>query len=243
MTRKLLHLLYQPYKWLVLVPIFGLSTGFFGTLAVVLAVVVNPRFGSVVCGTAWSRLNAWLTPISVTVEGREHVDPEQSYVVVANHQSGYDIFVLYGWLGMDFKWVMKHELRKVPALGIGCEKLDHVFIDRSNTEAAIRTLDEAKERIRDGTSVIFFPEGTRSEDGNLLPFKKGAFRMAIDLGLPILPVTLVGTREIMPPKTMDVFPGKARLIFHPPVDAAGTDPADLGPLMAEVKATVASGLG
>ena len=240
--RKLLYLLYEPYKWLILVPVFAASTVAFAALAIVLAMVVSPRAGSVICGTAWARLNAWLTPMLVTVIGRERVDREQSYVIAANHQSGYDVFLLYGWLGLDFKWVMKHELRKVPALGIGCEKLEHVFIDRSNTEAAIHTLETAKERIRDGTSVVFFPEGTRSPDGKLLPFKKGAFRMAMDLGLPILPVTIDGTRDVMPPKTLRVFPGRARLIFHPPVDVTGLDTGDLKPLMRQVKATIESGL-
>ena len=156
--RKFLQLLYQPYKWLILVPIFALSTALFAALAITLAMVFSPRFGSVVCGTAWARLNAYLTPIRVTVRGRELIDPKRSYVIAVNHQSGYDVFVLYGWLGLDFKWVMKHELRQVPALGISCEKLEHVFIDRTDTESAIRSINAAKERIRGGTSVLFFPE-------------------------------------------------------------------------------------
>ncbi len=240
--RKILYLLYVPYKWLILVPVFTVSTAFFAGLAIFLAIVVNPRFGSVVSGTGWARLNAWLTPMLVTVAGRGQVDPKQSYVIVANHQSSYDVFVLYGWLGMDFKWVMKHELRKFPALGVSCEKLEHVFIDRSNTDAAIRSIEAAKERIRGGTSVVFFPEGTRSLNGKLLPFKKGAFRMALDLGLPILPVTLTGTREIMPPRTLRVFPGKASLIFHPPIAIDGLGRADVRQLMQRAKTAIESGL-
>ncbi len=239
--RRLLYILYQPYKWLVMVPVFGLSTFFFGSLAAVLAVAVNPRFGSVVSGTGWSRLNAFLTPMKVTVVGREHVVPGQSYVVVANHQSGYDIYVVYGWLKLDFKWVLKAELRKVPGLGIGCEKLGHIYVDRSNTQAAVRSINAAKERLVGGTSVVFFPEGTRSEDGRLLPFKKGAFRLALDLGLPILPVTITGTREILPPNTMKLFPGRAKLIFHPPLDV-GPYGGDLPALMRDVRAIVESGL-
>ncbi len=239
---QLLYLLYLPYKWLFLLPVFVLATGFFATLAVVLALVAGPRIGSLVGGTGWARLMAFLTPMWVTVEGREHVDDEQSYVVVANHQSSYDIFVVYGWLGMDFKWVMKAELRKWPALGFACETLKHVFVDRSDTAAAIRSIHQARERIREGTSVVFFPEGTRSMSGQLLPFKKGAFRMAIDLGLPILPVTIAGSRDVMPARTLKLFPGGARLIFHPPIDAAGYDQGDLRELMAEVKAAVASAL-
>lgn len=242
MLRKTLYLLYQPYKWLVVVPVFGISTLFFGCLAAVLATLLSPRIGSVVSGTAWSRLNAFLTPMLVTVVGRERMDPQQSYVIVANHQSGYDIYVLYGWLGVDFKWVLKQELRKAPGLGIGCEKLGHIYVDRSDTDAAIRSIEIAKERIAGGTSVVFFAEGTRSEDGQLLPFKKGAFRMAIDLGLPILPVTIAGTREIQPPNTMDVFPGRARLIIHQPIAIAGYDRSNMRQLIDRTRSAIASGL-
>ncbi len=242
MWRKILYLLYQPYKWLILVPVFTVATAFCAALAIFLAIVVSPRFGSIVSGTAWARLNAFLTPMRVTVIGREHLDPRRSYVIAANHQSSYDIFVLYGWLGVDFKWVMKQELRKFPALGISCEKLGHIFVDRSDTEAAIRSIEAAKERVRDGTSVVFFPEGTRSKDGRLQPFKKGAFRMAIDLDLPILPVTLAGTHEIMPARTLRVFPGKAQLIFHPPIEIAGDDRAEVRRLMAETRAAIESAL-
>ncbi len=239
---KILYLLYLPYKWLILVPMIAVSTAFFAALAITLATVVSPRAGSTVGGTAWARLIAWLTPMWVTVVGRELVDHRQSYVIVANHLSIYDIFVLYGWLGLDFKWVLKQELRKMPALGISCEKLGHVFVDRSDAEAATRSINAAKQRVGNGTSVVFFAEGTRSGDGNLQRFKKGAFRMAIALGLPILPVTITGTREIMPPQTLRVFPGRAGRIFHPPVDIAGLGRLDVGPLTRRVRAMIESGL-
>ncbi len=240
--RKLLYILYQPYKWLVMVPVFAVSTVFFGTLAAVLAILVSPKIGSVVSGWSWSRLNAFLTPMWVTVVGRENIDPKRSYIVVANHQSGYDIYVLYGWLGIDFKWVLKQELRNVPGLGIGCEKLGHIYVDRSRTEAALRSIEEAKKRITPGISVIFFAEGTRSVDGKLLPFKKGAFRMAIDLGLPILPVTITGTPQILPPDTMKLFPGKAKLIIHPEIDITGYDRSNMRALIQQTRAAIESGL-
>ncbi len=240
--RKILYILYQPYKWLIMVPIAGVSTVFFGFLAAISAILVGPRFGSRISGMPWARLNAFLTPMRVTVAGREQIDPEQSYVIVANHQSPYDIYVLYGWLGIDFKWVLKQELRKVPGLGIGCEKLGHIYVDRSNSHAAIRSLQAAKERITRGTSVIFFAEGTFSKGPELLAFKKGAFRMALDLGLPILPVTIVGTREIQPGGTWKLFPGRAKLIVHEPVEITGYERGKVSVLIQEVRATVQSGL-
>jgi 1-acyl-sn-glycerol-3-phosphate acyltransferase len=185
---------------------------------------------------------AWVTPMRVQVEGREHIDPTQSYVLVSNHQSQYDIFVLYGWLGVDFKWVMKKELRNVLGIGVACERLGHIYIDRSNRAAAVATLERAKNTITDGTSVVFFPEGTRSRSGKLKPFKKGAFRMALDLGLPILPLTIVGTRDVLPAGTSDLMPGSARLVIHPPVPVKGRTVEDCDRLSAEVRAVIASSL-
>jgi 1-acyl-sn-glycerol-3-phosphate acyltransferase len=240
--RRLLWLLYQPYKLLVFVPLLMLSTAFFGGLVLVLLMILDARRVSFVCGVGWARLNAWLTPMLVRVSGRENIDPKQSYVVVSNHQSHYDVLVLYGWLGVDFKWVMKQELRKVPGLGAACEALGHIFIDRSSRNAAVATIEAAKNRITGGTSVVFFPEGTRSRDGQLGAFKKGAFRMACDLGVPILPVTILGTRTILPPETKDLFPGRARMIIHPPVPVDDSDDEDLTALIERVRTVISAPL-
>ncbi len=241
--KKILHVLYQPYKWLIFMPYLAMSTMFFGSLSIILVVITNPKITSFICGALWSRLNGYITPIRVKNSGRENIDKKQSYVIVSNHQSQYDIFVLYGWLGMDFKWVMKQELRKVPGLGIGCEKMGHIFIDRSNHERALASLNEAKKKIVNGTSVIFFPEGTRSRDGIMGTFKKGAFKMAIDLGLPVLPITIIGTKDILPSDTIDLFPGTAKMIIHKPIDTSGYNDENLELLMKRTHDIIKSGLG
>ena len=240
--KKILWTLYQPYKWLIFVPYLAVSTLFFGSLTVILVVITNPRITSFICGTIWARLNGYLTPMQVKVTGRHHVDERRSYVIVANHQSQFDIFVVYGWLGVDFKWVMKQELRKIPGIGIGCEKVGHIFIDRSNHEKALASLQAAKEKIVNGTSVIFFPEGTRSKDGSLGTFKKGAFKMAIDLSLPILPITIKGTKEILPPSSIDLFPGKVQMIIHEPIDTEAFTDDNLDDLMNLTRRVIESGL-
>ena len=237
--KKLLRILYQPYKWLVFGPFLVCTTFILGPLAVGCAALAGPKIAGIF-GVVWARLNSWATPMLVQVAGRENIDKTQSYVIVSNHQSQYDIFVLYGWLGIDFKWVMKQELRRVPALGVACEKIGHIFIDRSNTAAALRSLDEAKSKVVNGTSVIFFPEGTRSRNVQLGRFKKGAFRMALDLGIPILPVTISGTRDILPTQSIDLFPGRARMTIHPPVDISGYDPENLKALMEKTRDMIAS---
>lgn len=241
--RKITRRLYQPYKWLVLAPVIMLSTLVFGLLAIVLMFFMKPKFPSILCGTLWAKINAWFTPVWVTVKGRENMDEEKSYVIASNHQSQYDILVLYGWLGVDFKWVMKKELRKVPIIGIACEKLGHIFIDRSNRKAAIATINDAKKKIRDGTSVLFFPEGTRSRTSRMLPFKKGAFKMALDLNLPVLPITIVGTRDILRPDSIDIFPGKVEMIIHEPVAIEGFSDDTIEKLMEEVRQTIQEPLG
>jgi len=233
---------YQPYKYLVVMPVLLLATAFFATLALVLGLFTSARTTSGLAGVGWAKVMAWVTPLRVEVEGRENIDPHQSYVLVSNHQSQYDIFVLYGWLGVDFKWVMKQELRKVPGIGVACERLGHIFIDRSNHAAAVATLEAAKTKIVDGTSVIFFPEGTRSLDGRLLRFKRGAFRMALDLGLPILPLTVTGTRDVLPAGTSDLMPGSARLIIHQAISIEGVTVKDCQELSDWVREVIASSL-
>ena len=233
--------LYQPWKVLVFAPLLVASTVFFGLLVLVLLPFLPPATVSRLCGGGWARFNAFMTPMRVRVRGRELLDPNQSYVLVCNHQSHFDVFVLYGWLGVDFKWVMKAELRRVPVLGGACARLGHVFIDRSNHAAAVATLEAAKDRIRDGTSVLFFPEGTRSRSGELGAFKKGAFRMALDLGLPILPMAIRGTRDVLPARGLDLRPGRATLTIHPPIGIDGCTADDLPELMRRTRTAIESG--
>lgn len=240
--RGLFWLLYQPYKWLVFAPVVVVITLVLAGVTLVLRPVLGARTVSRLTGVSWARLISWCTPMKVRVEGRDNVDPEQSYVLACNHQSHYDVLVLYGWLGVDFKWVMKQELRHIPGLGPACASLGHIFIDRSDHQAALRSLEEAKRRIVNGTSVMFFPEGTRSPNGRLLRFKRGAFRMALDLGLPILPLTINGTRDVLPARSVDLTPGAARLVIHPPIPTEGLENADLPELMNTTKESIASSL-
>jgi len=216
--RKVLYILYQPYKWLFFFPFLFINTIFFGIVAVLVSSLVNQRVGSYWGGVVWSRLNSWLTPMFVKVIGRENVDSTKSYIIVSNHLSYYDIFLVYGWLGIDIKWLMKKELKKLPGIGFGSKKVGHIFIDRSNAKKAFESLNEAKRRLVDGTSVVIFPEGTRSKDGELGEFKRGAFKIAFDLGLPILPITIKGTNRILPANSIDLFPGSASLTIHKPID-------------------------
>ncbi len=165
----------------------------------------------------WGRLNLALSGVSTSVIGDEFIDENQPYIVMANHQSHYDVFALIGYLPLPLKWVMKMELRKIPIFGIACEKAGQIYIDRGNSEKARKSLEAAGEKIRAGSSVVFFPEGTRSPDGRLQPFKKGGFVMALEAGVPILPVTVVGGRKILPKKSLRILPGSMKIIIHDPI--------------------------
>lgn len=234
--KKILYIIYQPYKWLFFLFLI-LNTLFFSVLAILLSLIVNQKVGGY-CGPAWARLNAFFTPILVTVEGKEKIKKNTSYIVVPNHQSHYDIFLLYGWLGVYIRWVMKMELGKIPVFGYCCKTMGHIFIDRSSTESAIASLNAAKEKLSDGSSIIMFPEGTRNSSNEMLPFKKGAFRMAIDLGLPLLPITILDTKDIIPTKTLNLMPGKAKMIIHDPIDVSKYTIDDLEKLMADTRAII-----
>lgn len=242
MGRKLLYIVYQPYKWLFFIPFLALNTVLFGIIAVLVSWLVNQRIGSYFGGVVWSRLNAILTPMLVKVDGRNHVDSKTSYVVISNHQSLYDIFLIYGWLGIDIKWVMKKELGKIPGIGFGSRKVGHIFLDRSNSRVALESLKEAKKKLVNGTSVVIFPEGTRSKDGQIGNFKKGAFKLALDLNLPVLPVTITGTRKILPTGTINLLPGKVRMIIHNPIDIAQYNEESMQDLMLAAKKIIASPL-
>lgn len=208
--------LFQPYKLLIYLPILVLTTNLFAGLIIILIGLGLTRLARKV-PVLWARANVVGSLSKVKVSGHHHINPQQSYVVVANHRSQFDIFAIYGWLGIDFRWVMKQELRKVPALGIACEKLGHVFVDRSDSQKAQASIAKAKTEIRDGTSIFFFPEGTRSDRQDMLPFKRGAFKLAKELGLPILPITINGSGKILPNKTLNLMPGTVQMIIHPAI--------------------------
>ncbi|HPD65211.1 MAG TPA: lysophospholipid acyltransferase family protein [Bacteroidia bacterium] len=216
--RKLLFVLYQPYKWLFFIPVSFLITFFWGTGAVIFSYFLKPAVVSKIFGVSWAQIILFLTPVKTKIYGRNNIQKNKSYVIIANHSSQYDILLLYAKLGVDFKWVMKKELRAIPGLGAACERMEHIFIDRSTPLGALDTIEKAKKRIVNGTSVIFFPEGTRSRNGEISSFRRGAFKFAFDLGLPILPVTISGTYNVLPPKSWNVRPGTISLHIHPPID-------------------------
>lgn len=236
---SLWYWLYQPYKWLVFLPLMIVASIVFAILSALLALIISPRVGNFT-GHCWARVACWLTPVLAFVEGKENIEKRKSYIIVANHQTGWDIFLLYGYLPIDFRWLMKKELRKVPFIGYASEKVGHIFIDRSSPRAAIKSLEEAKGKLVNGNSVVIFPEGTRSRGKEMRPFKKGAFKLAFELDLDILPVTIVNSYKIKRKGFFNIVPARAGLVIHPAIKTSSYQ-NNLEDIMRDVRQVLESG--
>ena len=177
-------------------------------------------------GKFWSRLNIYLGFCRVKVRGEEHVDPEKAYIVVSNHQSFFDVCALIGYLPLQLRWVVKAEIRKMPVFGYALQRMGHIYVDRVRGDSIRRSIEKAAQKIKEKTSVVFFPEGTRSEDGKLLKFRKGGFMLAQKSGCPILPITINGSRFVLPKNTLDLMPGKIEIRIHRPMASSGAPALD-----------------
>ena len=169
----------------------------------------------------WARMLLWLTSTRVDVIGKENVLMEKPQIFMANHQSDFDILIVLAHIPGQFRWIAKKELFKIPIFGKAMRNAGYIEIDRQNHEKALKSLDEAAQKIREGKSVVTFPEGTRSRDGKIRPFKQGMFHLAIQAGVPIVPISIIGAHEIMPKRTLKVKPGRIRMVIDRPVDVSG----------------------
>lgn len=173
----------------------------------------------------WARLFCYLLFIPVTITGQEHIQPQQSYVFVSNHQSMYDVFVIYGWLPVIFKWLMKAELKHTPFVGWACQAAGHIFVERKSVVNAMNSLKEVEQRLTNGICTVIFPEGTRTSNGEVGRFKRGAFQIAIDLHLPVVPISLTGCYEVMDRHALLVTRHPITMHIGEPIylDQLGTD--------------------
>ncbi len=167
----------------------------------------------------WSQVLIWAGGATLKVEGREHLDPKRPTIYICNHQSTLDAPVLFKSLWpVPFRYVSKHTLKYVPVTGWYLMVAGYIFINRSNRRKAVATLDAAAQRIRAGTSIVVFPEGTRSETGEILPFKKGPFALATKAKVAICPVTIEGSGKVMPKNSWRITPGLVKVKIGAPID-------------------------
>jgi 1-acyl-sn-glycerol-3-phosphate acyltransferase len=205
------------YQWFILLPISAIATILTAVSTIILSYTTKNITVKSIPAKWWSKFMCYASFISVSVEGLDNLKQNQSYIIVANHQSMFDIWLVYGWLGRPFSWVMKKELRKIPFVGLACEKVGHIFVDRSNAIEAKKSIQAAEQKLQNGNCVVIFPEGTRTKDGKVGSFKRGAFNMASDLQLPIVPISIIGAYERMSRYDWQVTPGKLKMKIHEPI--------------------------
>ncbi|HEY7471377.1 MAG TPA: lysophospholipid acyltransferase family protein [Gemmatimonadota bacterium] len=190
----------------------------------------------------WTILRA--SNVKLTADGLENVEAGRSYIVMANHRSMYDIPVLHYLLGhgRDLRWIAKQELQHVPFFGWAYRLSRHVAIDRENRAAAIETLRRAAAESRGGVTFVIMPEGTRNTGEGLLPFKKGGFHLALDTGLPLLPVAIAGSDKLMRKGSWYILPGAIHVSVRAVIETANLDRGDIDGLIERVRAAIAAAL-
>ncbi|HSB08821.1 MAG TPA: lysophospholipid acyltransferase family protein [Blastocatellia bacterium] len=181
--------------------------------------------------------------VQVAVNGLERLDPNQTYIFTPNHQSLIEVPLWVAYLGRNIAYLGKKEVFKYPIFGYGIRLVGVVPVDRSNSAAAVESAKLATENLKRGKSYVVYPEGTRSKDGGLLPFKKGAFMMAIDAGVPVVPITISGATKIMPKGQIKIFPSTVRVTIHEPISTVGYSKDNIGELMEKTREKVFSALG
>ena len=219
------------FAWVILV----ISTILLGTIAILLSLFDPSGNLPHLVARLWGKIQLATAGAIVEVQGLDHIDPRRSYILVANHQSTFDIFAFLGYLPIQFRWIAKAELFRAPFMGWAMSRTGYIPLERESPKKAYRSMLQAAEKIKNGVSVIIFPEGTRSLDGNLQPFKKGLFVIALKSQAPILPMTICGTRKIMPKGEWRIHPGKVRILMDPPIETAGLSAGQEGELSARVR--------
>lgn len=209
--------LFRFYQWVIAGPIFIILTFLTAFSTAFGSMLFGGKIWGYYPGRIWAKCVCFIWGVKVKVKGRENIDKNTSYVFVANHQSAFDIWVIYGYLNHNFKWLMKKGLRKVFMVGYACYKGGHVFVDDKSIAGIKETIAGAEDRLKDGMSVVIFPEGSRTWDGHMRPFKRGAFMLASEFKLPVVPITIDGAYKAMPRTTYNVTPTTITMTIHKPI--------------------------
>lgn len=198
------------------------------------------RMGRVVHHYArlWGKVALLANRVKVKVDGVDRLNGKGPYIFMSNHQGSYDIFALLGHLPYQFKWLAKKELFSIPFFGWTMAAAGYIRIDREGTRQTVEAMNEAAQKIREGMSVVIFPEGSRSTDGSIQPFKKGGFTLAMKAKVPIVPISISGSRDIMPKNKLTAVPGEIRILIGHPIETQFYSSKDREPLMKKVRETI-----
>lgn len=236
----MLRFLYLIYQWIIFVPLLILSTIWCTLTIIIGSTLGNNRFWGYYPGVIWGRFICAAALVHVKVKRNTLVNNNQSYVFVSNHQGAFDIFLIYGYLGHNFKWLMKQSLKKMPLVGFASTKAGHVFVDQSGRKGIVETMKNTRNTLKDGISTVVFPEGHRSPDGEMAEFKKGAFQTAMSLKLPIVPITIDGAYKVLPIHSWRMYPSTITLTFHDPIETQNLKSDDLPQLLNSVHSMIQS---
>jgi len=211
-----------------------------------LIIAISPfdRKGNLVhyIGKFWSLLNLYLSGTRLKIKGKEKIEKGRTYIVMSNHQSLVDVWALIGKLPLQLRWTIKSEVKKMPVFGYALARMGHIYVGRKKRKDVALTLEVPVQKIRDGASVVIFPEGTRGRDGRLQKFHKGGAIIAIQSGAAILPITINGSRFVLPKDTLALMPGKIEVIVGDSIDPGMFDEDRKDDLMAVVKSAIEQNL-
>lgn len=231
-----------PFHWwrtvFFLIPAIAVYTIVLGTVSLASGLFDRRGYVAHRCARAWSWLILATTGVTVHAEGLERLEPGRTYVFVSNHQSIYDIPVIFATLPWQLRIIAKASIGRVPFLGWHLRRSGHLLVDRQRPDRA-GILRRWKDLVQKGLSLIIFPEGTRSVDGRVAPFKGGSFLLAVEAALPIVPISVDGSRFVMRKGRLMTCPGHVRLTVHPPIETAGLPVSEARALAARVRAIVA----
>jgi 1-acyl-sn-glycerol-3-phosphate acyltransferase len=226
----------------VVIPLIYLYTLLMGALALLFSLFDRGGRLQHWCARAWCRMIAATAGARVRVEGLENVPPGRACVFVANHQSYLDIPAVWGYVPVQFRIMAKRSLFYVPFMGWFLWRAGHIPVDRDNARAALQSVNRAVEKLHAGCSLVVFPEGHRSPDGALQEFKPGGFKIAHKAGVPVVPVTIIGTARVLKRDSLVFRPGRVRVVIDPPLDTAEYTGRTLPELMARARAVIAARL-
>ena len=183
----------------------------------------------------WARMILRVSFMKIEITGLENVTRTGTYIFAANHSSTLDIPLLLAYLPIQFRWLAKEELFRIPFFGRVMRLTGYIPVNRSNPRQSVKSLERAAARIRAGTSVVIFPEGTRTRDGAILPFKRGGFTLAARSGRPVVPLSISGAKRALEPKTLKLRPGRIKIVIGRPLPTQGLDRPGQEELMRRVR--------
>lgn len=233
---------YILYQCLIALPIMLVVTILCALTAIIFASLFGDGFWGWWPGRIWGRAFCRVFLIPVSIEGQEKISDDQAYIFVANHQSVFDILSMLGFFPHRFKWMMKKELAKIPLVGYACKCCGFIYINRTGRTSIAESMAQADEALRQHKSIAIFAEGTRTRNGHIGTFKRGAFKLATEMNMPIVPVSLNGCYEVMARNARLVTRHPIRIIIHNPILPKDNTAAEMERLRDETRDVILSAL-